>query len=218
LLISACSVILALWYNIDIMENTLKTKYSIIGGIVIVLLIILLSVGRSGTAGNQSTSTDSTNVPATTSVSSQNTSSGSSLAKVSGQTYYNNLLGFSFDNPHPGTWVIDTSHKDGSLVSFGPKVPQIGIGLKVTYQIYADEFPTYGKITTIDDLKAAVIEKYRQVIPNNINIIRAGGFSMVEVKGLASAFSTTNAYFVFLSTGALNFGGTGNLSSLIHKI
>lgn len=198
------------------MKNIFQTKYIAIGAIIIVLLIIIFAGGHKGTTGNQSAQPNSQSA---TTPTSQTQTTNSSLVKTSGQTYYNNLLGFSFDNPRPGSWIMSTNNPDHSLVYFGPKVLQVGVGVKVTYNAYADEFPTYeGKITTVNDLKNAVTEKYSGAIPQSISIIYAGGFYIVEVKGLTVAFNTTNVYFVFLSTGTLNFGGTGNLSAYIHKI
>ena len=199
------------------METTSKTKYIVIGAIIIILIIVL-SASYSGTPGGQSTSTQSVNTSATTSSSQASPSSASAAPTVSGQTYSNKLLGFSFTNPRPGSWVMNVNSGDGSLVSFGPQVSQVGVGVKVYYWSGSQEFPLFGKITTITDLKNAVSEKYKQVIPSNINVIYAGGLSMVEVKGLAAGFGTTNAYFVLLPSGTLNFGGTGSLSGYIHKI
>ena len=125
----------------------------------------------------------------------------------------------SFTNPNPGTWIIDTSCKDGSLVSFGPKVPQVGIGLKVSYWSGSSEFPTIGKISTVTELRDAVLVKYPQTFPQSIVSISVNGFSRVEVKGLPKGFdATTNVYFVLLPTGTLNFSWPGSIGNLIHKI
>lgn len=185
-----------------------------IGLVVVALLLILFFGGKSGTT-NQPVTVATTSVAATKGtplISVTKTASGAS------QSYSNKLLGFSFDNPRPGVWVADTSGKDGSLVSFGPKVPEVGVGLKVYYWSGTSEFPSVQKISTITDLRNAVLVKYPQAIPESVSIISAGGFSMVEIKGLNAGFSTVNSYFVLLPTGTLNFGGEGNLSGLIHKI
>ena len=149
---------------------------------------------------------------------SQASSSNAAAKSSAVQTYYNASLGFSFANPHPGTWIMTANNADGSIVSFGPKVAQTGVGLKVYYWPGSTEFPLDGKIATITDLRNAVSEKYKQVIPYNIKTIYAGGLSMIEVVGLTWIFETTNIYFVLLPGGILNFGGTGNLSSLVQKI
>ena len=186
----------------------MKKTYIVIGVLIIVLIVILLG-------GQKSSSVQSSNA---TSTASQ-TSSSSVAAKSSAvQTYYNASLGFSFANPHPGSWIMTASNADGSLISFGPKVAQTGIGLKVYYWPGSTEFPLDGKIATITDLRNAVSAKYKQVIPYNIKTIYAGGLSMIEVVGLTVDFETANVYFVLLPSGILNFGGTGNLSSLIQKV
>ncbi len=194
------------------MKNIFQPKYIAIAAIIIVCIIILFIGGNKGTSNDQAAQSSTTSALGAS-------SSSSSAAKTSGQTYYNYSLGFSFTNPHPTTWIMSTNNSDGSLVYFGPKIRQAGVGLKVYYWPGPSEFPTVVKITTIQDLKNAVVEKYKQVIPSNIVVINTGGFYMVEVKGLTNAdFSTTNAYFVLLPSGTLNFGGAGSLSGYIHKI
>ena len=176
--------------------------------IVIVLAVIVLSSGQNGgVPGSQSNSSTTASTQA------------SSSTKTFGQTYYNKSLGFSFTNPRSGSWIMTANNTDGSLVSFGPRVSQVGVGVKVYYWPGSTEFPLFtGGIKTITDLRNAVSAKYTQVIPYYIKTIYTGGFSMIEVQGLTTSFGTTNIYFVLLPNGTLNFGGTGSLSGFIQKI
>ncbi len=190
------------------MKNKLsQSTYIVIGTVILIIVIALLFSGKNNSSSSQSNSATSTSA-----------TSSNSVKNSGGQTYYNASLGFSFVNPHPSSWIMTTNNTDGSLVYFGPKVVQEGVGLKVYYWPGSTEFPLFGKIATITDLKNAVSEQYKQVIPYYIKTIYSGGLSMIEVENLTTSFGTSNIYFVLLLGGTLNFGGTGDLSALIQKI
>ncbi|MBU6370581.1 MAG: hypothetical protein KGH93_02730 [Patescibacteria group bacterium] len=191
------------------MKKYFQPVYLVIAAVVIILIIIVvLSAGGSPSTGANATSTASTSSAA----------AASSTVKVSANVYYNRALGFSFANPHPSTWIMNTKTNDGSLVYFGPRTEQVGVGMKLYYWPGASEFPGTVSISSVADLEKAVIAKYPQTPSTSFFLVYSGGFAMVEVKNLTAGFNTTNAYFVLLPSGTLNFSYPGSISGLIERI
>lgn len=134
--------------------------------------------------------------------------------------YRNEKYGFEFK--YHSDWVVDDNGNDQSIASFGPQLGEggytEGIGVKIYYW---EDFPDVGRITSVQELRKAVENRYREYLkdyPNvKILVTKVDEFDVVIADGLPGYVDNESEAFVLLDQGLLNVY-PGNFIDWIHKI